>query len=70
MEKAIERIVDAYVRLKNHQALEDLMQHRQKIALDLGAHRNDLDVTLSLRQINDEIAVIEAGMRKLQMAEG
>jgi hypothetical protein len=64
MEKPIERIVNAYVRLNNHRALEELMQHRQKIVVDLVARR-DLDFTLPLSQINDEIAVIEAGMRKL-----
>jgi len=66
MEMAIERIVDAYVRLKNHIALEDLMTHRQKIAVDL-VSRRDSDFTLPLKQINDEIAVIEAGLRKLRV---
>jgi len=68
VEKPIERIVDAYVRLKNHHALEDLMKHRRRIAVDLAARR-DFDVSLPLGQINDEIAVIEAGMQKLQVAE-
>jgi hypothetical protein len=66
MEKPIERIVDAYVCLKNRHALEDLMKHRQRIAVDLAAH-GDFDVPLG--QIKDEIAVIEAGMQKLQVAE-
>jgi hypothetical protein len=69
MEKPIDRIVDAYVRVKNHRALEDLMTHRRRIAVDLGARR-DFDFTLPLGQINDEIAVIEAGLRRLRAAEG
>jgi len=68
MEKPIERIVDAYVHFKNHRALEDLLQHRQKIAVDLVA-RKDFDFSLPLGQVNDEITVIEAGLRKLQIAE-
>lgn len=67
MEKAIERIVDAYVRLNNRRALEDLMMHRQKIAVDL-AGRRDCDFSLPLGQIDGEIAVIEAGLQRLSAA--
>ena len=69
MEKPIERIVDAYVRLKNHGALEDLLTHRRTISADL-VSRRDFDFILPLGQINDEIAVIEAGLRRLRVAKG
>jgi hypothetical protein len=35
MDKAIEQIVDAYVRLQNRKALEDLRTHRQGLLSDL-----------------------------------
>ena len=59
-EKSIERIVDTYVRLKNHLALKALKKHRQKIVVDLVA-RSDFDFTLPLSEIKYEMAVIEAG---------
>lgn len=64
MEMDIERIVDAYVRLNNRRALEDLMMHRQKIAVDL-AGRRDHDFSLPLGQLDGEIIVIEAGLQRL-----
>jgi hypothetical protein len=68
MPKAIEQIVDAYVRLSNREALEDLMAHRQKLAVDLKS-RTDFDFSLAIDQIDDDIAVIEAGVEKLRAAE-
>jgi len=41
MDKAIEQIVDAYVRLQNRRALEDLRTHRQRLLSDLKG-RSDL----------------------------
>jgi hypothetical protein len=35
MTKAIQQIVDAYVRLNNRQALEDPKMHRRRLAVDL-----------------------------------
>src|SRR5690242_15818957 len=35
MDKAIELIVDAYVRLQNRKALEDLRTHRRRLLADL-----------------------------------
>ena len=64
MERAIERIVDAYVRMNNRRALEDLLTHRRRLVANL-ACRRDNDVSVPLKQINDEIAAIEAGLQKL-----
>lgn len=68
MPKAIEQIVDAYVRLSNREALEDLLAHRQRLAVDLKS-RTDFDFSLAIDQIDDDIAVIEAGVEKLRAAE-
>jgi hypothetical protein len=64
MSEAIERIVDAYVRFNNRRALEDLMLHRQRLAIDLKS-RTGFDFSLPIRQVDEEIAVIEAGLERL-----
>jgi hypothetical protein len=64
MPNAIQQIVDANVRLKNRQALEDLRMHRQRLAADLKA-RTGYDISLPIGQIDEEIAVIEAGLERL-----
>jgi hypothetical protein len=43
MTKAIEQIVDAYVKLSNRRALEDLRMHRRRIAVDLKAKPEPYD---------------------------
>jgi hypothetical protein len=64
MPTAIEQIVDAYVRLGNRRALEDLSAHRQRLVDDLRG-KAGLDVSTLVRQIEEEIAVIDAGLEKL-----
>jgi hypothetical protein len=64
MSKAIEQIVDAYVRLNNRQALEGLRMHRQKLAVELKS-RTGFDLSLPIRQVDEEIAVVEAGLERL-----
>ena len=39
MEPAIKKIVDTYVRLKNRRAIEDLLIHRRRLALDLKSRK-------------------------------
>jgi hypothetical protein len=69
MSKAIELIVRVYVRHQNQRALEDLRKHRQKLALELRARaRPGYDFSLPVGQINQEIAVIEAGLERLGVA--
>jgi hypothetical protein len=54
MPKAIEAIVDAYVKLGNRQALEDIRMHRRKLALDLkGRRAGTFDFSLPLGQIDE-----------------
>ena len=66
MDKAIEQIVDDYVRLQNRNALEDLRTQRQGLLSDLkGRSDSAYDVNGAVRQLDDELAVIEAGLQKL-----
>jgi hypothetical protein len=64
MTTAIEQIVDTYVRLRNRQKLEDLRMHRQRLAIHLEA-RTGYDLSLPIRQVEDEIAAIEVGLKRL-----
>jgi hypothetical protein len=69
MSKAMKQIVQVYVRHLNRRALEDLRKHRQKQALELRAQaRPAYDFGLPIRQINEEIAVVEAGLERLVIA--
>ena len=65
MPNAIEQIVDAYVRLKNRRGLDQLMMHRQRLAVDLKT-RSGYDFSLPIGQIEEEIAIIEAGLRRIE----
>jgi hypothetical protein len=69
MPSAIEQIVDAYVRLKNRRGLEGLMMHRQRLAVDLKG-RSGYDFSVPIQEIDEEIAVIEAGLARLRSADG
>ena len=68
MSKAMEQIVQVYVRHQNRRAFKDLRKRRQKFALELSRARQGYDFGLPVRQINDEIAVIEAGLERLVIA--
>ncbi|MGY3412337.1 hypothetical protein ACVWZV_008450 [Bradyrhizobium sp. GM5.1] len=64
MPNAIELIVDGYVRLNNRRALDDLRMQRRKLAVDLKA-RTGFDFGTTVQQIEEDIAVIEAGLARL-----
>ena len=68
MSEAIERIVGAYVKLENRKALEDMKAHRQHLVTEIKSFRGVIDVTSSVRQLEDEIAIIDAGLAKLGIA--
>ena len=67
MQSAIEQIVDAYVRLNNRRALEELMRHRQRLAIDLNA-RSGPNFGAPVRQVNEDITVIGSGLARLDSA--
>ena len=66
MAKAIEQIVDAYVRYSNRRAIDQLKRHRQKILLDIRMRSRDYDWSLLTSTIEEELAVINAGLDRLQ----
>lgn len=69
MSHAIKLIVDGYVRLNDHQALEDVLGHRQQIGKQLKERpKSSVDLSDSIKQIDEEIAVIEAGLETLKNA--
>ena len=69
MSHAIKLIVDGYVRLNDHQALRDVLEHRQQIGKQLReTPRSRVDPSASIKQIDEEIAVIEAGLETLKNA--
>lgn len=65
MPSAIEQIVESYIRLRNRRGLEELMMHRQRLAVDLKG-RSGYDFSLPIGQIDDEISIIEAGLSRLR----
>jgi transketolase C-terminal domain/subunit len=62
---AIEVIVRAYVRLKNRRALEEMLLHRQRLAVDLSTRSSGFDVSGPVHQVEEDIAVIRAGLAEL-----
>jgi hypothetical protein len=66
MPNAIEQIVDAYVRLKNRRGLDELMMHRQRLAVDLKSRSGKFDFSLPIGKIDEEIAIIEEGLSRLK----
>jgi hypothetical protein len=68
MSEAIERIVGAYVKLGNRKALEAIKVHRQRMITELKSAHGAFDLSLLVKQLDDEIAVIEAGLTMLNIA--
>jgi hypothetical protein len=62
---AIEQIVGTYVRYNNRTALDKLRSLRQKLLFDLKTKPPDFDSSLLVKQLEDEIAVINLGIEKL-----
>jgi hypothetical protein len=67
MSNTVKKTVGTYVQLNDRESLEDLRTYRQKLAGHLKA-RTGLDFSLLIHQIDIEIAVIEAGLDKLNRA--
>jgi hypothetical protein len=62
MSTAIEHIVSVLVALGNRGQLEDMKLQRERAVLDL---QGQSGVSLPIRQLENEIAVIDAGLEKL-----
>jgi hypothetical protein len=69
---AMEQIVNAYVRLNNRSALEELRDHRQKLVDDLNRLQSDLefDSSLALRSMVEDLVTINAGVERLEAPVG
>jgi hypothetical protein len=62
MPTAIEQIVNVFVALGNRRRLEDMKLQRERALLEL---QGQSGVSVPIRQLEDEIAVIDAGLEKL-----
>jgi hypothetical protein len=62
MSEAIAWIVGAYVKLRNRKVLEDMKVHRQGLITELKSVHGAFDSSLLIKQLDDEMTVIEAGL--------
>jgi hypothetical protein len=62
MSTAIEQIVSVFVALGNRRRLEDMKLERQGAMLEL---QGQSGVSVSIRQLENEIAVIDVGLETL-----
>jgi hypothetical protein len=56
------------VKLRGRKALEDLRAHRHRLANELKSLNGPLNLSSSIKQLEEEIAVIDAGLAKLDSA--
>lgn len=68
MPKAIQRIVEGYVRLNDRQALENPTSHRQRLC-DLQSKSGAWDFGKPIGELEDEIAEIAAGLKMIEATE-
>jgi hypothetical protein len=68
MSDAIERIVSAYVKLRDSKTLEEMKAHRHRLVTELKSLTGTLDVSSSIKLFEDDIAVIDAGLAELRPA--
>ena len=68
MSHAMELIVEGYVKLSGRKALEDLKAHRRRLADELKSLNGPFDLSSSIKLLEDEIVVIDAGLVKLKTA--
>ncbi|MCG2632457.1 hypothetical protein L6654_38265 [Bradyrhizobium sp. WYCCWR 13023] len=69
MSKALELIVDGYVKVRDRRALTELLAHRRKLVADLQAV-SGIDPEKSLAVVQAELALIEAGLEALKPPPG
>lgn len=67
MSNAIESVVMAYVQTGQLDVLLDLRAHRERLAASV-RDRADFDFGVLLGQLDDDIGIIEAGIRRLRAA--
>jgi hypothetical protein len=62
---AIERMVRAYVELRNRKELEIMKAHRHRLITELESLKGADDLSSQIKLLEDDIAVIDAGLAKL-----
>jgi hypothetical protein len=63
---AIEGIVDAFVKLGDRRALEELRMHRRRLAIDLKARAGGpYDFSRPISEVDGDLVAIEAGLARL-----
>jgi hypothetical protein len=65
MSEALEMIVDGYVRLNDRRSLTELKAHREDLIAELKARKGWFDLSQSIRQFDEDIVQIEAGLARL-----
>ena len=66
MSEAMKLIVDGYVKLGPRKELDDLKAHHCRLASELRSRRGGVfDLSSSIKQLDDEMAVIQEGLAKL-----
>ncbi len=65
----MELIVASYVKVRDRRALVDLLAHRRKVLAQLQAV-SGINPENAVRAIQDELAVIEAGLEELKPPPG
>lgn len=68
MSTAIAIMVDGYVRMNDREALEELERSREQLAAHLRHRSCRLDTSATIRQIEKEISLIQAGLARLVSA--
>jgi uncharacterized protein YlxW (UPF0749 family) len=69
MSESIKLIVDGYVKLSARKELQDLRAHRQRLASELRSlNGHPFDLNSSIKQLEEEITVIDAGLARLNSA--
>ncbi len=67
MSESVRLIVNAYVQLKDRQAIEELREHRQMLRQKLQAIvGGDFDPGRSIRLIDSDLSEIDAGLARLR----
>ncbi|MDA9510934.1 hypothetical protein XI09_41025 [Bradyrhizobium sp. CCBAU 11386] len=69
MSTAIELIVAGYVKVRDRHALTDLLSHRRTVLAQLQAV-SGINPENAVKAIQDELAVIEAGLEELKPPPG
>ncbi|QOG23375.1 MULTISPECIES: hypothetical protein [Bradyrhizobium] len=69
MSKAMELIVAGYVTARDERALSELLAHRRKMFDDLRGI-SSVDAAKAIQDVQDELAIIEAGMEQLKPPPG